>query len=143
MHWRCYVPARLLLVFWLLIGSRLRLLAVELLFTEGNSCPSQYLYGTIFMIMCFIVWDWNMALDNKMLREEPVNSLLAVYLLFLFVFYYFIFFSFFHWLVVWGWGLQIHSVHILSQPCIADSFFITIITFFFCHFVLFYYYCPP
>ena len=41
-----YVPA-LLVVLWLFVDTRLRLLAVELLIAAKSLCPSQCLFGTI------------------------------------------------------------------------------------------------
>ena len=47
-HWLCRMCRRVsLVVVWLLIGTRLRLLAVELISEAGPLCPSQYLHGTI------------------------------------------------------------------------------------------------
>ena len=42
-----YVPARVLLVLWLLIGTRSRLLVVGLLSITEALCPSLCLFGTI------------------------------------------------------------------------------------------------
>ena len=39
----------LLVVLWLLIGTRLRLLAVELLSIAGPLFPTQYRFGTILV----------------------------------------------------------------------------------------------
>ena len=77
------------------IGTRLRLLAVELLSTIEPLCPSQYLFGTILVTQYLMVWDW------RLLRAEPMLSCWPN-LLFLFVSYNFFFF-FFHGFVVYGW----------------------------------------
>ena len=94
-HCLCRMCRRVLLVvLWLLIGTRLRFLAVLLLTTVESSCPSQCLFGTIFMTPDFMVWDW------LVLRAEPMLSCWPN-LLFLFVSYNFLVF-FIHGLVVWG-----------------------------------------
>ena len=41
---------------WLLIGSRLRLLAVEHLSIAEPLCPSQCLFETILLILCLMEW---------------------------------------------------------------------------------------
>ena len=41
----------LLVELWLLVATRLRLLAAEPLRTARPLCPSQYLYGTILMTL--------------------------------------------------------------------------------------------
>ena len=56
----------LLVVIWLLIGTRLRLLAVELLSTAKPLSPYRCLFGTIVVTLCFLVWDW------RVLRAEPI-----------------------------------------------------------------------
>ena len=48
-----------------LIGTRLRLLAVELLSIVEPLCPSQCLSGTILVTLYLMVWDW------RVLRAEP------------------------------------------------------------------------
>ena len=75
----------LLVVIWQFIGTRLRILAVELLSTAGPLYPFQYRYETILMTLCLIMWDW------RAFRVEPMPSC-QPNLLFLFVIYYFLFF---------------------------------------------------
>ena len=101
------------------IGTRFRLLAVELLSTAGPSCSFQYCYGTILMTLFLIVWDW------LVFRAEPMPSCWPN----LFFYWLVFIFSPFHRFVLWGWGLRIDrtSVITLSQPCTADSLLIIII----------------
>ena len=56
-----YVPSVLLVVLWLLIGTSLRHLAVELLSTVEPLCPSQCLFGTNLVALYLMVWDWQGA----------------------------------------------------------------------------------
>ena len=79
-----YVPARVTVVLWLLRGTRLFLLAVELLSKVEPLCPSRCLFGTIMVTLCLMVW------DLRVLRAEPMLSCWPN-LLFLFVSYYFLF----------------------------------------------------
>ena len=63
-----YVPALVTRGVWLLIGTSLRLLAVELLSIAGPLCPTQYRYGTILVTLFLMVWDW------RVLRAEPTPT---------------------------------------------------------------------
>ena len=113
-----YLSARVL-VLWLLIGTRLRLLAVEPLSTMEPLCPSQYQSGTILVILYLMVWDW------RVLRAEPMLSCWPN-LLFLFCL---LLVSLFLPAVGWLCGVVVTdcSVRTLSQPCAADSVLIIII----------------
>ena len=66
-------------------GTRMILLAVELLSNTGPLCPSQCLFGTILVTVCLMVW------DCLVLRTDPMLSCCPDLLL-LFVSYYFLFF---------------------------------------------------
>ena len=58
-HCLCRMCRRVLLVvLWLLISTRMRLLPVELLSTVESWRASQSLFETIFLTMYLIVWDW-------------------------------------------------------------------------------------
>ena len=87
----------LLMMLWLLIGTRLRLLAVELLCTAEPLYPFRRLFGTILVILCLMAWDW------RVLRAEPMLSFWPN-LRFIFVSYCFLFFiPFMGWLCgVWS-----------------------------------------
>ena len=52
-----YVPARVTRGAFLLIRTRLRFLAVELLSTAEPCAPTQCLYGTILVDLYLMVWD--------------------------------------------------------------------------------------
>ena len=103
------MPAVLLVVRWLLKGTRLRLLAVELLTTAGPLCSSQCLCGTILMLLCLMVM-------TLILRAEQMPSYWPN-LLFLFVSYYFLFSSF-RWVGFVGLGLRTGRVFAVS-PSLA------------------------
>ena len=62
-----YVPARLLVVLWLLIGTRSRLLVVGLLSIAEALCHSLCLIGTILVTLCLMVWDWRVSRAKSML----------------------------------------------------------------------------
>ena len=64
----CMCRRVLLMVLWLLIGTRLRLLAVELLSIAGPLCHAQHRYETILVTLCLMVWDW------RVLRAEPTPT---------------------------------------------------------------------
>ena len=100
-------------MLWLLIGTRLRLLTVELLSTIEPLCPSRCLFGMIMVALYLIVWDW------LVLRAEPMLSGWPN-LLFLFVSYNFLFF-FLLWVGCVWMGLPIDSVLNLSRRGTADS----------------------
>ena len=72
----------LLVVLWLLIGTRSRLLVVWLLSIAETLCPSRCLFGTILVTLCLIVCDWRVS------RAEPMLScrhdLLCLFCLLLF-----------------------------------------------------------
>ena len=87
----------LLVVLWLLIGTRSRLLVEGLLSIAEVLCPARCLLGTILVTMCLMVW--------RVLRAEPMLSCWHD-LLFLFCLYCFIFF-FIKWVgCVKGWVLN-------------------------------------
>ena len=96
----------LLVVLWLRIGTRLRLLAVELLSIAGPLCPSQCLFETILVIQC-LEWHW------WVFRAEPM-LLCWPDLLYLVLSPTIFSFSSFHGLVLWGWGIRIDRVCSLS-----------------------------
>ena len=58
----------LLVVFWLLIGTRSCLFVVGLLSIAEALCPSLCLFGTILVTLCMMVWDWQVS------RAEPMLS---------------------------------------------------------------------
>ena len=58
----------LLVVLWLLIFTRSRLLVVGLLSIVEALCPSQCLFRTILVTPCLMVWDWRVS------RAEPMLS---------------------------------------------------------------------
>ena len=58
----------LLVVLWLLIGTRSRLLVVGLLSIAEAMCPSLCLFGMILVTLCLMVWDWRVS------RAEPMLS---------------------------------------------------------------------
>ena len=58
----------LLVVLWLLIGTRSRLLVVGFLSIAEPLCSSRRLFGTILVTLCFMVWDWRVS------RAEPMLS---------------------------------------------------------------------
>ena len=58
----------LLVVLWLLIGTRSRLLVVGLLSIAEPLCPSRCLFGTILVTLCLMLWDWRVS------RAEPMLS---------------------------------------------------------------------
>ena len=58
----------LLVVLWLLIGTRSRLLVVRLLSIAEPLCPSWCFFGTISVTLCLMVWDWRVS------RAEPMLS---------------------------------------------------------------------
>ena len=63
-HCLCSMCQRMLLVvLWLVIGTRLRLLAVGLLSTAEPLYRSRRLFRTILVILCLMVCDW------RVLRE--------------------------------------------------------------------------
>ena len=61
----CYY---LLVVLWLLKGTLSRLLVVGLLGIAEALCRSMCLFGTIFVTLCLMVWDWRFS------RAEPMLS---------------------------------------------------------------------
>ena len=60
----------LLVVLWLLIGTRSRLLVVGLLSIEEALLPSLCLFGTILVTLCLMVWDLRVS------RADPMFSVL-------------------------------------------------------------------
>ena len=54
------------MVLWLLISTRSCLLVVGLLSIAEALCPSLYLFGTILVTLCLMVWDWRVS------RAEPM-----------------------------------------------------------------------
>ena len=94
MHCLCRMCRRvLLLVLWLLIGTRSRLLVVGLFSIAEPLCPSRCLFGTILVTLCLMLRDWRVS------RAEPMLSGCHD-LLFLFSSPTILSFSFFHGLVV-------------------------------------------
>ena len=57
----------LLVVPWLLIGTRSRLLVLGLLSIAEALCPSLCLFGTILVTLCLMVWDWLVSRAESML----------------------------------------------------------------------------
>ena len=57
----------LLVVLWLLIGTRSRILIVGLLSVAEPLCPSRCLFGTILVTLCLMVWDWRASRAELML----------------------------------------------------------------------------
>ena len=102
------VPTLLLVVLWLLMGTRSRLLVVGLLIIAEPLCPSRCLFGTFLATLCLMVWDWRVS------RAEPMLScwqdLLFLWCLLLFYLPH----SSFHGLVVLGRGLWTDRVFSLS-----------------------------
>ena len=98
-------------VLWLLIGTRSRLLVVGLVSITEALCSSLCLFGTILVTLCLMVWDWRVS------RAEPMLSCWHDLLILLSPIV--LSFSFFHGLVVWGWGLWTDRVFSLS-PCLAQ-----------------------
>ena len=96
----------LLVVLWLLIGTRSRLLVVGLLSIAESFCRSLCLFGTILVTQCLMVW------DRRVSRVEPMLSCWHDLLFFLSPTV--LSFSSFHGLVVWGWLLLTDRVFSLS-----------------------------
>ena len=90
----------LLVVLWLLIGTRSRLLVVGLLSITEALCPSLCLFGTILVTLCLMVWDWRVSRKRRSALSLLSPAVLS--------------FSSFHGLVVWGWGLWTDRVSPLS-----------------------------
>ena len=107
-----YVPRVLLVVLWLQIGTRLCLLVVGLSIAEAL-CPSWCLFGMILVTLCLMVCNWWVSRPDPMLHVGMIYSFFFVS--------YCLSFSFFHGLVVGGWGLWTESVLTLSWSCKADS----------------------
>ena len=57
----------LLVVLWLLIGTRSRLLVVGHLSIAEALCPSLCLFGTILVTLCLVVCDWLVSRAESML----------------------------------------------------------------------------
>ena len=57
----------LLVVLWLLIGTRSRLLVVGLLSIAELLCPSLCLFGTILVTLWLMGWDWRVSRVDPML----------------------------------------------------------------------------
>ena len=87
----------ILVVFWLLIGTRSRLLIVGLLSIAEALCPSRCLFGTILVTLCLMVWDRRVSRAESTLScwHDLFFSLVSPTILS----------SSFHGLVVYGWGL--------------------------------------
>ena len=102
----CHV---LLVVLWLLIGTRSRLLVVVLLSIADALCPSLCLFGTILVTLCLMVWD---------LWVSRAGPMLSCWHNLLFLFCLLRFFFSLHGLVVWGWGLWTDRVSSLC-PCLT------------------------
>ena len=68
MHCLCRMCRHILLVvLWLLVGTRSRLFVVGLLSNAEALCPSLCLFGTILEILCLMVWDWWVSRAELML----------------------------------------------------------------------------
>ena len=72
----------LLVVLWLLIGTRSRLLVVGLLSIAEALCPSVCLFVTILVTLCLMVWDWRVSRAERML--SCWHDLLCLFCLLLF-----------------------------------------------------------
>ena len=106
-HCLCRMCRRVLLVvLWMLIGTRLHLLAVELLSTVEPLCSSQCLFGTILVTLYLMVSDW------RVLRAEPMLSCWPNLLFFLSPTIFSVFSI--HGLVMWACGLWIDRMFSLS-----------------------------
>ena len=69
LHCVCLMCWRVLLVVhWLLTGTRSCLLVVGFLSITEPFCPSRCLFGMILVILCSMVWDWRAS------RAEPMLS---------------------------------------------------------------------
>ena len=88
---------------------------VEFFSITGPLCPSQYLYGMIFMTPCLIVWDW------WVLRAEPISLLAGLISLFLSP--SILSFISFHGLAVCGWDFRIYGVFSLSPSLALPTHF--------------------
>ena len=99
------LPLPLLVVLWLLIGTRSRLLVVGVLSIAEALCPYLCLFRTILVTLCLMVWDW------RVLRAEPMLScwhdLLSLFCLLLF---YLFLPSMGWWCGVWVFGLIVFSL---------------------------------
>ena len=74
----------LLVVLWLLIGTRSRLPVVGLLSIAEPLCPSRCLFGTFLVTLCLMVWTGGF-------QEQSQCFLVGMICSFFFVSYYFIF----------------------------------------------------
>ena len=72
--------------FWLLIGTRSRLLVVGLLSIAEPLNPSRCLFGTILVTLCLMVWDWRVSRAEPMLsRWHDLLFLFCLLLFYLFL----------------------------------------------------------
>ena len=94
----------LLVVLWLLIGTRSRLLVVGLLSIAEALCPSLCLFGTILVTLCLMMWDWRVS------RAEPMlycwHDLLFLFCLLLF----------YHFLPSMGWFCDVGLFGLIECP---------------------------
>ena len=103
----------LLVVLWLLIGTRSCLLVVGLLSIAEALCPSLCLFGTILVTPCLMVWDWRVSRADPML--SCWHDLLFLFCLLLF----YLFLPSMGWLCgVWVFGL-IECPH--SRPALHSG----------------------
>ena len=120
MHCLCRMCRRVLLVvLWLLIGTRSRLLVLRVLSIAEALFPSLCLFGTSLMTLCLMVWDWQVS------RAEPMLScwhdLFFIFCLLLF----YLFLSSMGWLCGVGIFGLIECSH--SLPALHRGFQIIII----------------
>ena len=88
MHCLCRMcRSVLLLVLWLLIGTRSRLLVVGLLSIAEPLCPSRCLFGTILVTLCLMLRDWRVSTAEPML--SCCHDLLFLFCLLLFYLFLF------------------------------------------------------
>ena len=72
----------LLVVLWLLIGTRSPLPVVGLLIIAEPLCPSRCFFGTILVTLCLMVWDFRVSRAELML--SCFHDLLFLFFLLLF-----------------------------------------------------------
>ena len=119
----------LLVVLWLLIGTRSCLLVVGLLSIAEALCPSLYLFGTILVTLCLMVWDLRVS------RAEPMLSCWHDLLFLVCLLLFYLFLSSMGWLCGVGVFGLIKCPH-SPPPCTADSKIIIIIIIYRCYLTL-------
>ena len=81
-----YASRVLLVVLWLLTGTRSGLLVVRLLSIAEALCPSQRLFGTILVTLCSMVWDWRVSrAESKLSCWHDLLFLFCLLLFYLFL----------------------------------------------------------